>query len=101
MPQASENLAGFLPRVESWHTSAEAEKTHERACILCRGPLEGCVSGLFDSRFGVEGSYEVRRCVRCGLEQLFPVPTVAQLKSLYEAHYNFGGERGTLYTNLR
>ena len=32
---------------------------------------------------------------------MFPVPTLAELKNLYESHYNFGGEKGTLYTALR
>jgi SAM-dependent methyltransferase len=32
---------------------------------------------------------------------MFPVPTPTELKTLYESHYNFGGERRTLYTNLR
>jgi 2-polyprenyl-3-methyl-5-hydroxy-6-metoxy-1,4-benzoquinol methylase len=73
----------------------------EAACIVCGGALAKCVSNLFDTRFGIEGSYEVRRCLDCGLEQMFPVPTAAELKSFYESHYNFGGERGTLYTSLR
>jgi SAM-dependent methyltransferase len=71
------------------------------ACILCGGALEKGVSNLFDTRFGIEGSYEVRRCLHCGLEQMFPVPTPAELKSFYESYYNFGGERRTLYANLR
>jgi 2-polyprenyl-3-methyl-5-hydroxy-6-metoxy-1,4-benzoquinol methylase len=32
---------------------------------------------------------------------MFPVPTAAELKSFYESHYNFGGEKGTIYTSLR
>jgi SAM-dependent methyltransferase len=35
------------------------------------------------------------------LEQIFPVPTPAELGRLYESYYNFGGERGTSYTRLR
>jgi 2-polyprenyl-3-methyl-5-hydroxy-6-metoxy-1,4-benzoquinol methylase len=81
---------------------AEESKVKEVAgCILCGGALEECMSNLFDTRFGIDDSYEVRRCLGCGLEQMFPVPTAAELKSLYESHYNFGGERRTLYTNLR
>jgi SAM-dependent methyltransferase len=82
-------------------SSAPALARGETACILCGGALDQCASNLFDTRFGSEGNYEVRRCLRCGLEQIFPVPTPAELKSLYESHYNFGGERRTLYTNLR
>ena len=35
------------------------------------------------------------------MEQTWPVPSLTDLKQLYEAHYNFGGETGTLYTKLR
>ena len=73
----------------------------ESGCILCAGQLEKCVSELFDTRFGLKGRYEMRRCLHCGLEQVFPVPTPAALKGLYESHYNFGGEKNTLYTRLR
>ena len=70
-------------------------------CLVCEEPTEASVDGLFDTRFGIEGNFEVRRCVQCGLEQLFPIPAPARLKSLYERYYNFSGERGTLYTTLR
>ena len=70
-------------------------------CVVCAGVIETSVKRLFDTRFGIEGSVEARKCRECGLEQIFPVPTPAQLKDLYQRFYNFGGERGTLYTNLR
>jgi SAM-dependent methyltransferase len=35
------------------------------------------------------------------LEQIYPVPPPADLKNLYESHYNFGGEKDTAYTRLR
>jgi SAM-dependent methyltransferase len=70
-------------------------------CVVCAGLTETSVSGLFDTRFGIEGEFEIRHCVRCGLEQLFPLPAPAQLKSLYERYYNFSGERGTVYTAFR
>jgi len=73
----------------------------EAGCILCGGVLEKRASDLFDTRFGIDGDYEVRGCLDCGLEQMFPVPTPTELKTLYESHYNFGGEQRTLYTNLR
>ena len=37
----------------------------------------------------------------CGIEQTCPVPTPEELKNLYETFYNFGGEKGTIYTRLR
>ncbi len=79
----------------------ESEDRERGVCIVCQGPLVHHVDSFYDTRFGIEGKYEVWRCGRCQLEQMFPVPAPAQLKSLYESHYNFGGEKGTLYTNLR
>jgi 2-polyprenyl-3-methyl-5-hydroxy-6-metoxy-1,4-benzoquinol methylase len=70
-------------------------------CRTCQGVTEASVNRLFDTRFGIPGRFEVQRCRQCGLEQIFPVPTPAQLKELYERFYNFGGERGTVYTTLR
>jgi SAM-dependent methyltransferase len=70
-------------------------------CIMCTGTLKPSVCGLFDTRFGIKGSYDIHRCASCGLQQIFPVPESAELKSLYESHYNFAGERGTLYTRMR
>jgi SAM-dependent methyltransferase len=71
------------------------------ACLLCNGALKKSVGDLIDTRFGIEGTYEVWCCRDCGLEQIFPVPTPAELGRLYESYYNFGGERGTSYTRLR
>jgi SAM-dependent methyltransferase len=59
------------------------------------------LDGVFDTRFGVEGSFEIAACRDCGLEQTRPLPSAGELKALYEAHYNFGGERDTAYTRLR
>jgi SAM-dependent methyltransferase len=73
----------------------------QAGCGVCFGLTETSVSGLYDTRFGVEGEFEVCRCLQCGLEQLFPIPAPAELKSLYECYYNFSGERGTVYTTLR
>ncbi len=73
----------------------------QSGCIVCSGPTEISVRELFDTRFGIDSSFDVRRCRQCGLEQLFPAPHASQLKSLYERFYNFSGERGTLYTTLR
>jgi 2-polyprenyl-3-methyl-5-hydroxy-6-metoxy-1,4-benzoquinol methylase len=70
-------------------------------CIACSGSLETSADGLFDTRFGIPGDYEARRCSECGLEQLSRIPTAAHLKDLYERYYNFGGEHDTLYTRLR
>jgi 2-polyprenyl-3-methyl-5-hydroxy-6-metoxy-1,4-benzoquinol methylase len=96
------------PGVTEHPSSAEVLTAHtegaaaaESRCIVCAGPLDESVGELFDTRFGIDGSYEARRCSRCGLEQLSPLPTTAEIKRLYESYYNFSGEKGTLYTGLR
>lgn len=101
MRQAEQNLASLSIPVDTWAENANSEARAMSACILCNGPLENCATGLFDTRFGIAGKYDVRRCLRCRLEQLSPAPSAAVLKDLYESHYNFGGEQGTRYTRLR
>jgi SAM-dependent methyltransferase len=83
------------------HRPAEISAPNAASCVVCTGLTESSTSGLFDTRFGIDGEFEVRLCVQCGLEQLFPRPAPAQLKSLYERYYNFSGECGTVYTTLR
>ena len=73
----------------------------KNGCLLCGAPLKVALTGLTDNRLGAPGSYEIRRCVHCGFEQTFPVPTLTELTELYETHYNFGGRSDTLYTRLR
>jgi len=73
----------------------------KESCLLCGSPLHRILNGLTDTRFGTSGSYEIRQCGRCGMEQTWPVPSLVDLKKLYELQYNFGGETGTLYTRLR
>jgi 2-polyprenyl-3-methyl-5-hydroxy-6-metoxy-1,4-benzoquinol methylase len=75
--------------------------TARNICLFCGAGLELVVDDVTDTRFGLPSSYEIHRCVRCGLEQTVPLPSFAELKELYETHYNFGGERDTLYTRLR
>jgi SAM-dependent methyltransferase len=99
--QETESVAVFQAAGESSYKLAHSAVQEKGSCILCGEPLEKCVSELFDTRFGLEGKYEMRRCLHCGLEQIFPVPTPAALKDFYESHYNFGGEKNTLYTRLR
>ena len=75
--------------------------TRAEVCLLCGGTLIQTETELFDTRFGIDGLYSFARCHACGFEQIQPIPTSGQLKNLYESHYNFGGEKGTLYTKLR
>ena len=71
------------------------------ACLLCGSAVEITVQDVRDTRFGLPGSYDIYQCVRCGFEQTAPLPSLLELKELYEAHYNFGGEKNTVYTRLR
>jgi SAM-dependent methyltransferase len=70
-------------------------------CLLCGATLEVALTGLTDNRLGTPGTYDILRCSHCRFEQTSPVPSLTELKELYETHYNFGGERDTLYTRLR
>jgi SAM-dependent methyltransferase len=101
MPEASDVFArcqtiGTIPNERS-----EPITSALGVCLLCSGTLKLSEEGLFDTRFGIPGKYEVWRCLGCGLEQLYPIPEPSILKALYESHYNFGGETGTLYTKAR
>ena len=71
------------------------------ACVACGGALSTVLTEVTDTRFGVVGAWDIARCDACGLEQTLPRPEPAELGRLYAAHYNFGGERDTLYTRLR
>lgn len=70
-------------------------------CPSCGSLTETSAADLFDTRFGIAGTFEVGRCPHCGLEHLSPRPSAAELKILYERYYNFSGEHGTLYTRFR
>jgi len=74
----------------------EAEKNcvlRQNTCLDCGGSLEELLNELFDTRYGIDGTYDIRRCVECGLEQIYPLPGPKELRYLYEHHYNFGGEK--------
>jgi len=70
-------------------------------CIACGSNLVIRFQNVFDTRFGIDGKYEIGRCEVCGIEQILPLPSPENLKGLYETYYNFGGEKGTSYTGLR
>ena len=70
-------------------------------CLVCKGVLLPVVDRLFDTRYGLSGTYRVARCDSCGLEQTVERPSPRELKRLYETHYNFGGSRDSAYVRLR
>lgn len=97
IPEVEPSIGGAASEPALTSVAAPAES----GCILCGGALERSAAGLSDTRFGVPGSYEIHRCIRCCLEQTVPRPSISELKSLYETYYNFGGETGTRYTRWR
>src|SRR5258708_1287308 len=58
--------------------------TEQEKCLLCGSALEVVLGDLGDTRFGTPGSYEVRRCGQCNLEQTYPAPSLVELKNFYE-----------------
>jgi len=70
-------------------------------CLYCRDKLSIFKERIYDTRFGVDGHFDICKCSACGLVQLSPCPSASELKSLYETYYNFGGSKKGLYTKLR
>lgn len=74
------------------------------ACLLCGAdrwqPVEPVVH---DNRFASPGEWRILACQSCGLWQTDPLPSDDELITLYERHYNFGGEgdSGSLWARLR
>ncbi len=101
MREVAESVTKYEGLAECSNGREGAEALTGQCCLLCGGELEESVSGLFDTRFGIDGTYGVKCCRQCGLEQMSPVPTPEELNSLYESHYNFDGEKNTVYTSLR
>ena len=71
------------------------------SCLACGGATSSVLSDLFDTRFGVPGSYEIRICGECELEQIHPRLSPEDLAGVYEAYYNFRGVRDSGYAAFR
>ncbi|HEX9464300.1 MAG TPA: class I SAM-dependent methyltransferase [Alphaproteobacteria bacterium] len=71
------------------------------ACMSCGASTRPVLEHVLDNRFGAPGEWRILRCQACGLEQTAPRPNLAELKTLYETYYNYGGERDTTYTGWR
>jgi SAM-dependent methyltransferase len=88
--------------IQKAETAAIEPTTRTSAgCLLCGGALNVVLTGVEDNRLGVPGTYEIRKCSRCGFEQTYPVPGIRELTELYKKFYNFGGVKDTTYTRLR
>jgi SAM-dependent methyltransferase len=70
-------------------------------CPVCRGWLVTSEREVFDTRFGLDETYDIAACNDCRIEVTLPVGGPPNLAALYESFYNFGGERDTLYTKIR
>jgi 2-polyprenyl-3-methyl-5-hydroxy-6-metoxy-1,4-benzoquinol methylase len=99
--QATASDVNLQPRGELSLREDRLETAVKAGCLLCGGVLRVTANGLFDTRFGIDGTYTVAECRECALEQIAPVPTAAELKTLYEGYYNFGGRKGTRYEKIR
>ena len=80
---------------------SEELKELDSKCIACDSILSIELKDVFDTRFGIKDKYEIGRCPICGTEQILPLPSIMDLKDLYETYYNFGSEKGTIYTGFR
>src|SRR5690242_3625168 len=87
------------PRLEQDCPTEKVKRTDR--CLLCNSKLSPTVIGLQDTRFGIADVYDVYRCDSCLLEQTLPRPRLEELKTLYETHYNFGGQVGRVYSRFR
>ena len=70
-------------------------------CLFCGSKVLTELQRVNDTRFGIEKIWNIYRCLKCDIEQILPVPKPEDLKNLYETHYNFSGEKGTIYTGSR
>ena len=57
-------------------------------CPLCDSPQSVPVEEVCDRLLGIEGRFQMVRCVRCGLHYLNPQPTMAELAPYYPEEYD-------------
>ena len=70
-------------------------------CWFCNGELSIFKKQLFDTRYGVDGSYNIYQCGSCSLIQIAPRLTEDLLKNIYEIYYNYGEEKKGTYSAIR
>jgi len=101
MRQMSESIRDIGNVATLANAVKQTAAVEKPVCLLCGSALKIVLRGVTDNRLGSPGSYDIRRCVHCGLEQTFPTPSISELKQLYETYYNFGGEASTRYARWR
>jgi 2-polyprenyl-3-methyl-5-hydroxy-6-metoxy-1,4-benzoquinol methylase len=70
-------------------------------CQYCKNITSKLIKDIYDTRFGVEGSFDVYRCNACNLVQLGLDAAHYNSKVLYETYYNYGDCEKSSYTQCR
>jgi 2-polyprenyl-3-methyl-5-hydroxy-6-metoxy-1,4-benzoquinol methylase len=82
-------------------TRPTVSETAPSRCLLCGSPARPVLRNCFDTRFGIDETFEIQVCGRCELHQTSPRPSPEAFRDYYEKYYNFSGESGTTYTGRR
>ena len=103
MPQVAVDQSNRRVSLRLSTSQGESGAREAVACILCGGALKKGLGGLFDTRFGLDGSYEVRFCQSLWTgTRTSPIPLLCRRsRRCTSPTYNFGGAKDTLYTNFR
>jgi len=86
---------------EPAHSAEGALELEATACSLCgQGDFQSVYSGLGDLRHGLPGSFDVVRCLACGLVRTMPRPTRDTIAEFYPESYSDYANRPQLRTQL-
>ena len=77
------------------------EGKYAYGCCVCGSHLLALKERIFDTRFGIDGHFNIYQCNSCGLVQLPLYQSSDNLIKVYETFYNFGGSKKSLYNKLR
>ena len=82
-----------------------AARSDRDACGVCGGwVFDSAITGIQDWEFGFPGRFDYRRCRTCGQTQLWPFPSLEDLRRAYGRDYTLFTEgenaRGTLFAVL-
>jgi len=70
-------------------------------CIVCNNKLSHSNLDLFDTRYGISGSYTIHDCPTCNLMCTANPPQSTVLRKYYEEYYNYPSEKKGGYIKLR
>ena len=60
------------------------------ACPICGGETRVTIAAAYDDRYGYPGSFDIRRCARCGHHHVPATFTEDELSALYSHYYPRG-----------